>query len=256
MPPTRIEPGDVFGRLTVVERATGGAPGGGLGWVCTCTCGNTATIASRGLTTGMTQSCGCLQREGRKRGAAKSATRRSKRRTANLAGNAAQSPLAGLLAQAVATAMTEGAMSPDQFIAARTKLGVSQGAVAAWFGVGTNAVYRWESGTSNKVPAWAALLMRLLTADKEADPEGQLVTVDLKFGLSYIYLAGRIEPGGAKTQLLVPPDNTKIVLDFDTLGHLIGVELLEHVLLHPRLRARAEIVETPQGGPDRDRPVY
>jgi hypothetical protein len=63
-----------------------------------------------------------------------------------------------------------------------------------------------------------------------------IVTHDPNFGLSYIYLAGQISKGGAARQLHAGPD---IILDFDSKGHLIGVELLDGKLLHPKLLERA-----------------
>lgn len=65
---------------------------------------------------------------------------------------------------------------------------------------------------------------------------GQMVTHDPVRGLSYIYLVGKIPPGGAKNQLIASPD---IILDFNADGQLIGIELLREHLLHPSLTAIA-----------------
>lgn len=53
--------GRTFGRLRVVRRdqkANGRDP-----WACVCSCGVTKTIEGGSLRRGLTQSCGCLQRE-------------------------------------------------------------------------------------------------------------------------------------------------------------------------------------------------
>jgi hypothetical protein len=55
-----------FGRLSVIERgsticyATGWAV---TTWICKCDCGAIKIIRSQALRNGMTQSCGCLQKE-------------------------------------------------------------------------------------------------------------------------------------------------------------------------------------------------
>ena len=51
--------GQVFGRLTALERT--GTASGGILWSCQCTCGATCTVKSDSLATGHTRSCGCLQ---------------------------------------------------------------------------------------------------------------------------------------------------------------------------------------------------
>lgn len=48
--------GQAFGRLTVIEQRLGG-------WLCRCECGNEKVIPGSRLRKGVTQSCGCLQRE-------------------------------------------------------------------------------------------------------------------------------------------------------------------------------------------------
>ncbi len=50
-----------FGRLTVIERA--GSKNNRALWKCICDCGNERFLTTNNLTTGNTQSCGCLQRE-------------------------------------------------------------------------------------------------------------------------------------------------------------------------------------------------
>lgn len=57
---TPIE-GQVFGRLTVVSHA--GSKNNKSLWNCTCTCGGAKQVVSHGLTSGHTQSCGCLRNE-------------------------------------------------------------------------------------------------------------------------------------------------------------------------------------------------
>lgn len=53
--------GQVFGRLTVVERAAN--KGDKARWLCKCVCGGETNVSTAGLTTGKTRSCGCLRRE-------------------------------------------------------------------------------------------------------------------------------------------------------------------------------------------------
>ena len=50
-----------FGRLTVMHEAE--KRGQKARWLCTCDCGNTATVQSSNLTTGHTSSCGCVTKE-------------------------------------------------------------------------------------------------------------------------------------------------------------------------------------------------
>src|SRR5690349_14086509 len=66
--------GATFGRLTVtkfVSKKPRLIKGAQFGWLyyyaCVCVCGGTATVERRSLTTGHTQSCGCLQAERLKR---------------------------------------------------------------------------------------------------------------------------------------------------------------------------------------------
>lgn len=49
-----------FGRLTVIERDTSRK---GVYWICKCECGNTKSIKSDSLKSGVSKSCGCLQSE-------------------------------------------------------------------------------------------------------------------------------------------------------------------------------------------------
>lgn len=58
--------GQRFGRLTVLyldEERTNNNKRKTSYWFCQCDCGNTKTICGTSLTRGLTQSCGCLQRE-------------------------------------------------------------------------------------------------------------------------------------------------------------------------------------------------
>lgn len=61
----KIKVGDVYGRLTVVERAAENAPNRKTRWRCICECGNEVTVISTSLThkTNPTTSCGCYNRE-------------------------------------------------------------------------------------------------------------------------------------------------------------------------------------------------
>lgn len=58
--------GQVFGRLTVLERAENDKQGNAQ-WLCQCICGNKKVIRGRALRTGRTSSCGCLLSESSKR---------------------------------------------------------------------------------------------------------------------------------------------------------------------------------------------
>ena len=53
--------GRQFGRLTVIERIDG--PSVKVHWRCRCRCGNELITITHSLNAGLTQSCGCLQRE-------------------------------------------------------------------------------------------------------------------------------------------------------------------------------------------------
>lgn len=53
--------GKRFGRLLVINRS--GQKGGHATWRCKCECGQDTVVAGRYLTTGKTQSCGCLHKE-------------------------------------------------------------------------------------------------------------------------------------------------------------------------------------------------
>lgn len=58
---TPIKPGDVFGRLTVVERGTTPAGNGRAAfWLCVCECGGHKTTRGDSLLQGRTKSCGCI----------------------------------------------------------------------------------------------------------------------------------------------------------------------------------------------------
>lgn len=64
LPP--LAPGDVFGRLTLIERLVKPRPGTNKHrphWRCTCTCGNTPEPCEYALRRGDTRSCGCLHDE-------------------------------------------------------------------------------------------------------------------------------------------------------------------------------------------------
>ena len=55
--------GQIFGRLTVIERSEMSDPYTGRLWKCQCSCGNVAYVSTGRLTTGNNRSCGCLARE-------------------------------------------------------------------------------------------------------------------------------------------------------------------------------------------------
>ena len=54
--------GKKFGKLTVIER-TNESSSSGIIWLCQCDCGNLKKVSTGLLTSGHTQSCGCLIRE-------------------------------------------------------------------------------------------------------------------------------------------------------------------------------------------------
>jgi len=56
-----VSTGDVFGKLTVMER-TENSKEGNTRWLCHCECGNDTTVHGPSLSKGMTKSCGCLSR--------------------------------------------------------------------------------------------------------------------------------------------------------------------------------------------------
>lgn len=55
--------GQVFGRLTVLQRAENTTKSRGSRWLCKCTCGNFISVASTHLRDGHVKSCGCLNSE-------------------------------------------------------------------------------------------------------------------------------------------------------------------------------------------------
>ena len=59
--PARDLTGRRFGRLKVIKRAAN--RGNHTAWRCRCDCGKVTFIRTSNLTTGRSQSCGCLQRE-------------------------------------------------------------------------------------------------------------------------------------------------------------------------------------------------
>jgi hypothetical protein len=59
------ETGNVYGRLTVLYQTpnSGGAGGKKIKWHCRCECGKEKDIDGGSLRSGLTKSCGCLQKE-------------------------------------------------------------------------------------------------------------------------------------------------------------------------------------------------
>lgn len=55
--------GQRFGRLTVLAPSPSRSSSRGAKWECRCDCGTTKTILAKSLRQGLTQSCGCLQRD-------------------------------------------------------------------------------------------------------------------------------------------------------------------------------------------------
>lgn len=53
--------GEMYGRLTVIERA--GRVGKEIAWLCACTCGSRRIVSGHSMKRGLTKSCGCLVRE-------------------------------------------------------------------------------------------------------------------------------------------------------------------------------------------------
>ncbi len=63
------------------------------------------------------------------------------------------------------------------------------------------------------------------------------VAYDALAKAAYIYLMDDIDPGAAVRQIVA--DNGNVVLDLDKDNRLIGIELLDETLLHPKLKRRA-----------------
>jgi hypothetical protein len=57
-----LKVGDVFGRLTVLERVPNNARGD-VRWACRCVCGTERVVAQNNLRNGNTTSCGCYHKE-------------------------------------------------------------------------------------------------------------------------------------------------------------------------------------------------
>ena len=58
--------GQVFGRLTVIDRADGLVSESGyhtVMWKCKCDCGNIVNVRAKSLKQGVTKSCGCFRRD-------------------------------------------------------------------------------------------------------------------------------------------------------------------------------------------------
>lgn len=64
MPPANFKDltGQVFNRLTILERAENDKHGGAM-WKCLCECGNITTIRGAHIKNGRIKSCGCLNKE-------------------------------------------------------------------------------------------------------------------------------------------------------------------------------------------------
>lgn len=64
---TLVQPGQVYGKLTVVERAAAPhvIPSGKrfVAWVCRCECGGTVSVIGSNLRSQNTTSCGCNRRK-------------------------------------------------------------------------------------------------------------------------------------------------------------------------------------------------
>lgn len=55
--------GQRFGKLVVLEKDSLSGPSNQIKWICQCDCGNKKSIIGSNLRNGLTQSCGCLQKE-------------------------------------------------------------------------------------------------------------------------------------------------------------------------------------------------
>ncbi len=62
MPPPAVKPGEVYGRLTILEEM-GRTPNRNRIYLCQCSCGRQAQINSSSIRSGKTSSCGCLRLE-------------------------------------------------------------------------------------------------------------------------------------------------------------------------------------------------
>lgn len=60
--PAKNEIGNVYGRLTVIERVENNHRGDAQ-WLCECECGNEVITKGVSLRSGHTKSCGCIQKE-------------------------------------------------------------------------------------------------------------------------------------------------------------------------------------------------
>lgn len=71
--------GQQFGRLSVIQMD--GKKRNHAAWLCQCQCGRSTRVSSNNLRSGMTQSCGCLNRERVSAALAESSTTHGKRHT-------------------------------------------------------------------------------------------------------------------------------------------------------------------------------
>lgn len=61
--PIKDETGNIYGYLTVIERAPNNKEGRAM-WKCKCKCGNICYVQHVYLTSGDTKSCGCIRSHG------------------------------------------------------------------------------------------------------------------------------------------------------------------------------------------------
>lgn len=62
---SKVKEGSVVGRLIVRRKSEGRTKNGSVLWICDCSCGNTVSVQSSTLNSGLKQSCGCLEKETR-----------------------------------------------------------------------------------------------------------------------------------------------------------------------------------------------
>lgn len=59
---SKVKEGSVVGRLIVRRKSEGRTKNGSVLWICDCSCGNTVSVQSSTLNSGLKQSCGALKK--------------------------------------------------------------------------------------------------------------------------------------------------------------------------------------------------
>lgn len=177
-----IKIGGVYGRWTARERATRKRPDGDdikgaqAYWRCDCACGGSGWVRATSLSSGRSQSCGCLQKA-----AAKQAVKQAHARNVILAERRkraqALDPVAFGGDSTFLEIMRMPAMLGYEFREARAAMDVSKTAVSDWLDVSPSVIRTWESpaGARKRLPKKVGVLVRLLRLEFARGARARLV---------------------------------------------------------------------------------